>query len=108
MINIGCPIGWASYTGQVDIMRDLVGFGADPNKTDGVLWNGFRPLLVASQNGQLDAMNFLVDECNQDIRICDSSGRDIIENTKPPPNWRNVPGHVAACKWAKKRIKKKK
>lgn len=107
MINIGCPIGWASYTGQVDIMRDLVAFGADPNKTDAVLWNGLPPLLVASQNGQLDAMKFLVDECNQDIGMCDSSGRDIIGNIKDAPNWRDVPGHVAAHKWAKKRLKNK-
>ena len=58
-------------------MRDLIGFGADPNKTDAVfLRNGLRPLLVASQNGQLDAMKFLVDECNQDIRMRDSSGRE--------------------------------
>ncbi len=108
MINIGCPIGWAAYTGQVDIMRDLIGFGADPNKTDAVLWNRLPPLLVAAQNGKLDAMKFLVDECNQDIKMCDSSGRDIIGNIKDSPNWRDMEDHVSAHKWAKKRLKKKK
>ena len=83
MISIGCPIGWASYTGQVDVMRNLIGFGADPNETNAILCNGLRPLLVASQNGKLDTMKFLADECNQDIRMCDSSSsRDIIENIK--------------------------
>lgn len=108
MINIGCPIGWAAYTGQVDIMRDLIRFGADPNKTDAVLWNGLPPLLVASQNGKLDAMKFLVDECNQDIKMRDSSGRDIIGNIKDPPNWRDFEDHVSAYKWAKKRLNRKK
>ncbi len=63
MISIGCS-RWASYTVQIVIMRNLIGFGADPNKTNAVLCNGLRPPLVASRNGKLDTMNFLADECN--------------------------------------------
>ena len=39
LVSIGCPVGWASYTGQVEIARLLVSYGADPGKTDVVLFN---------------------------------------------------------------------
>ena len=108
MIDIGCPVGWAAYTGQVEIMRFLVAEGADPAKTDAVLWSGLQPLLVAAQNGQLEAMKYLVNECDQDITMKDRSGRDLLKSISDAPNWRDVPGHVEAHKWAKKMLKKSK
>jgi ankyrin repeat protein len=62
---IGSPIGWACYTGQVEIAQMLVSYGADPGKTDIVLFWSLPPLLLAAQNGKLEALKFLVDECGQ-------------------------------------------
>ena len=58
----GCPDGWASYTGQVEIARKLVAFGADSKTTDYVIFYNCPPLLLAAENGQLESMKFLVEE----------------------------------------------
>lgn len=106
LVKIGSPVGWAGYTGKVEIMRYLVSQGADPANTDAVLWGGTAPLLVAAQNGQLESMKFFVDECKQDIRMKDSSGKDILKQITGAPNWRELKGHKAAHKWAKKLLQK--
>jgi len=49
----GSPVGWACYTGQLEIAKSLVRMGADAAATDAVLWGGLPPLLVAAQNGQV-------------------------------------------------------
>ena len=108
LIHLGCPIGWAGYTGQVEIMRLLVSYGADPANTDAILWGGVPPLFVAAQNGQLDALKFFVDECNQDIGMLDRHGKNILKHVTGATNWRECPGHVACHKWAKKLLQKKK
>jgi ankyrin repeat protein len=107
MIHAGCPIGWAGYTGQVEIMRLLVSYGADPGKTDAVLlWSCTPPLMVAVQNGLLDVLKYLVDECKQDIRMLDRNGKDVLNHITMSTNWRELPGHVACRKWAKNLIGK--
>jgi len=104
MVNIGSPIGWACYTGQVEVARMLLRHGANPGMTDVVLFNCLPPLMVAAQNGQLDAMKFLVEECKQDINMIDGAGRGVLKNISDSPNWRNIPGHVACHKWAKQKL----
>lgn len=106
LINVGCPVGWAGYTGQVDIMRQLVSYGADPSKTDDVLWSKTIPLFVAAQNGKLDAVKFYVEECNQDIGIIDDEGNNILKHIEKSHNWREIDNHVETHKWAKSMLKK--
>ena len=106
LIHIGCPVGWAGYTGQVEVMRYLVSQGADPGRTDPILFGCTEPLFVAAQNGQLDALKFYVNECKQNIRMKDRHGKDILKHIKDAPNWRDVPGHCASHKWAKDLLRK--
>ena len=108
LINIGCPVGWAGYTGQVDIMRQLVSYGADPSKTDDVLWNNTLPLFVAAQNGKLDAVKFYIEECKQDIGMIDDEGSNILKHVEKAQNWREMDDHVETHKWAKSMLKKQK
>lgn len=106
LVRIGSPVGWAAYTGQLEIMRLLVQHGADPAATHQVLWGGApSPLLVAAQNGKLEAMKYLVNECNQDVRMKDPRGKGILENVEDAGNWRELKGHVAAHKWVKKKLR---
>lgn len=104
LVSIGCPIGWACYTNRIEIARYLVSCGADPGKTDVVLFNHVPPLLLAGQNGHLEAMQYLVDECGQDIHMRDTAGRDVIGNISDATNWREIPGNVECHKWAKKKL----
>ena len=106
LIHIGCPIGWAGYTGQIEIMRLLVSHGADPGKTDPVLWSETPPLMVAAQNGQLDALKFYVDECKQDVGMIDQHGKNILKHIESSPSWRDMPPHKACHKWAKTLLRK--
>jgi len=108
LVHIGFPIGWAGYTGQVEIMRYLVNQGVDPSKTDPALFGSTEPLFVAAQNGQLDSLKFYVDECKQNIEMKDQHGKDILKHIKSPPNWRDIPGHCASHKWAKDLLQKQK
>ncbi len=108
LIHVGCPVGWAGYTGQVEIMRLLVSYGADPSKTDDVLWCGTPPLFVAAQNGQLGSLKFYVDECKQDIGLVDNKGKNILKHIELSQNWRELDDHVESHKWAKALLKKQK
>ena len=100
LLHEGCPVGWACYTGQVDIVKKLVAFGADPTKTDQVLFYNCPPLLMAAENGQVEAMKYLVDELGQDINMVGPSGRNIIESITCPPNWNEIESHRESYKWS--------
>ena len=104
LINEGCPVGWACYTGKVDVARKLVQHGADSTKTDYTLFYNCPPLLVAAENGQVEAMEFLVDEMGHDIHMVGPTGRDLLKSIMVPPNWMEVPGHRKAYRWAKERL----
>jgi len=108
LIEVGCPVGWAGYTGQVEIMRQLVRYGADPSKTDDVFWCNTPPMLVAAQNGKLDAVKFYVEECNQDLGMVDNEGKNILKHIEMSQNWREIDNHVETHKWAKAMLKKQK
>jgi len=105
MVSIGCPVGWACYVGRIQIARVLVEAGADPGSTDDVLFNRVPPLLLAAQNGRLEALKYLVEECGQNIRMTDHEGRDILRSIKDSTNWRDLPDHVECHKWAKKMLR---
>ena len=104
LVSVGSPIGWAAYTGKVEIMRILLSYGADAGATDEVLWQYQQPFLVAASNGQLEAMKFLIDECGQDISMCDRAGRGVLANIEESPTWKELEGHRSAHKWAKKKL----
>jgi MYND finger/Ankyrin repeats (3 copies) len=107
LVSIGSPVGWACYTNKIDIARYLVtSCGADPGKTDVVLFNNLPPLMLAAQNGHAAAMKYLVDECGQDIRMLDGAGRDVIENIRDAINWRECPGNVECHQWAKQKLRR--
>eukprot|EP00980_Cylindrotheca_fusiformis_P026710 scaffold17050_cov79-Cylindrotheca_fusiformis.AAC.1 len=99
LIRIGCPIGWAGYTGKVEVMRLLVSYGADPARTDSILL-GNPPLLAAGYNGQLEALKFYVNECHQDVNMLGRDGTNLLENIMEEPNWHDFPERRAAHAWA--------
>ena len=100
LIDEGAPVGWACYTGQVDIARKLVAHGADATKTDNVCFWNCPPLLMAAENGQLNAMKYLVEELGQDINMVGPSGRNVIESITTVPHWREIEGHRESHEWA--------
>ena len=78
-------------TGQVDIARMLVAFGADPAATDGILWHRTPPLLETAQNCQLEIMKNLVEELRQDIHMRDPACRDVQKSIKlAPPDYKSL------------------
>ena len=105
LVHLGCPIGSAGYTGQVDIMRYLKEWGADPMRTDYVLWGNTHPMMVAGQNGELGAIQFYVNECEQEVGMVDQHGKTLLDHIEGVTNWRVIPHHVASHKWVKKMLK---
>ena len=79
LVKVGAPVGWALYTNRVKLARMLVAKGADATATDAVLFGCRPPLLVAAGNGQLLALQFLVEELGFDIHETDRLGRGILE-----------------------------
>lgn len=106
LMSAGCPVGWACYTGRVEIAKKLVQYGVDPAKTDPVLFHCAQPLIVAAENGQLEAMKYLVDELGHDIHMVGPSGRDVLKSITYPPNWKDLEGHRKAYEWAKRKMRR--
>jgi hypothetical protein len=104
LVRVGSPVGWAAYTGQTDIMRLLVTFGADPGATDAVLWSFQPPLLVAASNGKCESVKYLVEECGQKIGMKNPRGEGVLATVEEAPNWRALDDHKKTHKWAKKRL----
>eukprot|EP00980_Cylindrotheca_fusiformis_P026631 scaffold16700_cov119-Cylindrotheca_fusiformis.AAC.1 len=101
LVDIGCPIGWASYAGNVEVMQLLVRYGADPRKSDRYCFDYLPPLMLAGMGGQLEALKFFVNDCKQDIRMVDGRGWNVLKHTMGTPNWQDSPGHVAVLNWAR-------
>jgi hypothetical protein len=104
LVTIGSPIGWASYTGEVDVARVLVAHGANPAATHIILWDGCPPLFAAAKNGQLEAMKYLVDELGQDIRMTDRHGKGVKKHIKDCPRWSELKGNKECMEWAKEKL----
>ena len=104
LVRTGSPIGWACYTGRLECAKVLLRHGADPRATDLFLWGGLPPLLVACQNGQLEAIKWLCVDVGVDLRTKDRSGKGVSHHIKMPKNWEDVPGHVESLAWVKARL----
>ena len=104
LVNTGSPIGWACYVGRVECAKALLRHGADPTATDAVLWGGVPPLLAAAQNGQLEALKWLVGEAGVDLRVTDHKGRGAVHHVKMAARWQDMPDHVECLAWITKNL----
>ena len=103
LLKFGAPVGWACYTGRVEVARALVAHGASATATTAALWNHCPPVLVAASNGQLEAMQWLVNELGHDIRTVDARGKGVEGYVKQDPGWRDGP-KAALLKWAQTKM----
>jgi len=103
LIGIGSPVGWACYTGQVEIAKVLVDRGANPAANHPSLW-GEHPLLCAAQNGQFEAVKWLVEDMGQNIRMVDQHGGGILSHIMTVPDWPQLEGHMKCFAWAEKML----
>jgi len=106
LIEVGSPVGWACYTGRIEVARMLVDNGAFPNATHEGFWNSRHPLLAAAENGMIDSVQFLVEECGIDISSVTWKGNGIKDHVKMSPNWNEIPEHKSVLKYAKLKLKK--
>jgi hypothetical protein len=106
LVDVGTPVGWACYTGRIEIARLLVNKGVSPNATHEGFWDSRPPLLAAAENGKLDAVKFLVEECGIDISSAKWKGNGIKEHVQMSPNWNETPDLQAVLKYAKLKLKK--
>ena len=108
LVAVGSPIGWACYTGRLEVARTLLRHGADAAATHEALWGGVPPLFAAAQNGHLELMKWLVDEAGQDLHAVDSRGLGVLEHIELPAaqlgaDW-DSPSHAECARWAGKRL----
>ncbi len=73
------PLGAAASSGYLDVVKYLVGKGADKNVIQGAA--GYTPLLEAAENGHYDVVKYLVDN-KADITIATKNGKDAYELAK--------------------------
>jgi hypothetical protein len=101
LVRVGSPVGWACYTNRVDLARMLVEHGADAAAET----SSGPPLLLASENGQLLAMKFLVEECGQPITMLKGPKCGVLAclESARQPGTALLPGHEAAAKWARQK-----
>ena len=100
LVNVGTPVGWACYAGRVEVARFLVSHGASPDATHEAFWDKRPPLLAAAENGQLDAVKFLVGDCGVRISV-KWKGNDIKKHVQMSPLWNELSGHKKVMKYAK-------
>ncbi|KAL7523833.1 hypothetical protein ACHAXR_001215, partial [Thalassiosira sp. AJA248-18] len=102
MMGDSAPVAWACYTNRVELARMLVKHGADSHATYASVFDHKPPSHLASENGQLLALKFLVEECGHDIHECDIEGQDIrVSLRKNNKVWANSAGCVACDDYAK-------
>mmetsp|Transcript_6216 Transcript_6216/g.7872 ORF Transcript_6216/g.7872 Transcript_6216/m.7872 type:complete len:623 (-) Transcript_6216:238-2106(-) len=96
------PVAWACYTNKVELARMLVEHGADSHSTYDSVFCSKPPSHLASENGQLHALKYLVEECSHDIHECDTLGQDIRASIRCNNKaWTLVAGCVACDDYAK-------
>ncbi|KAJ1394254.1 RmlC-like jelly roll fold [Sesbania bispinosa] len=86
----------AAYDGHLDLLKGLIGSGADPNKTD---YDGRSPLHISASKGYVDISHFLVEQgVNINLQELDLLKRVLACGINP--NAKNydqrTPLHIAA------------
>lgn len=106
LLLVGSPVGWSCYTDQVEVAQYLVQHGASPEATDEVFWDHRPPILAAAENGKLEAVKFLVEECNVSISTqCRGNGiLDHIQNMVP--DWKEQKSFKVLHKYVIKKLNK--
>lgn len=69
---------WAAFKGHISIVKLLVEAGADVNAQDTKY--GFTPLMVASRNGYIEVVRYLLDLDNIDVNSVDKSGKSALDH----------------------------
>jgi len=96
------PVAWACYTNKIELSKMLVKHGADSHATTEVMFYYKPATHLASENGQLLALKYLVEECGHDIQERDMSGQDIRASLRVNNKvWASVAGCVAVDEYAK-------
>jgi hypothetical protein len=96
------PVAWACYTNKIELAKMLVKHGADSHTTTKVVFGYKPPSHLASENGHLLALKYLVEECGHDIHECDTFGEDIRASLRRNNKvWTSLAGCVAADEYAK-------
>lgn len=72
-------LGAAASTGNLDVVRYMVGKGANKNIKQGSA--GYTPLLEASENGHYEVVKYLLDN-KADITVTTNNGKDAYELSK--------------------------
>mmetsp|Transcript_31590 Transcript_31590/g.74334 ORF Transcript_31590/g.74334 Transcript_31590/m.74334 type:complete len:624 (+) Transcript_31590:81-1952(+) len=96
------PVAWACYTNKIKLAKMLVRNGADSHATTVNVFGHKPPTHLASENGQLLALKFLVEECGHNIHERDIQGQDIRASLRRNNKaWANTDGCVACDNYAK-------
>mmetsp|Transcript_6210 Transcript_6210/g.14053 ORF Transcript_6210/g.14053 Transcript_6210/m.14053 type:complete len:638 (-) Transcript_6210:95-2008(-) len=96
------PVAWACYTNRVELAKMLVKHGADSSATYSSVFDHKPPAHLASENGQLLALKYLVEGCGHDIHECDTDGQDIrVSLRRNNKVWAQTAGCVACDDYAK-------
>lgn len=102
MVNVGAPLGWACYTNQISVARLLVKHGAAVDSTTDIFWNGRPPMLAAAENGSLETVKYLVEECGVPISL-KWKGYNIRDHVFASPGWDDMPGHQKVLEYARRK-----
>jgi len=99
------PVAWACYTNQVELARMLVvKYGVNSHATTECVFANKPPAHLASENGKLLALKFLIEECHHDILEYDTFGQDMRASLRRNnPKWTSVAGCVACDEYAKEK-----
>ncbi|KAG5041834.1 hypothetical protein AAZX31_05G232600 [Glycine max] len=57
--ELAIRMNFAAHDGHLDLVKRLIGFGADPNKTD---YDGRTPLHISASKGYVDISSYLVEQ----------------------------------------------
>lgn len=104
LVHSGAPVGWACYTGRVEIARLLVSYGASSHATDDAMYSHRPPLLLAAENAQLESMRWLVEEQGHDIRTVRSAtdNRGVLDALRHVSSAAmEDPGRRRCIQWAR-------
>lgn len=108
LVHSGAPVGWACYTGRVEIAKLLVSHGASSHATDEAMYFHRAPLLMAAENGKLEAMRWLVEEQGHDIRTVQSTSdgdRGVLDALRDVgPAAMEDPDRRRCIQWARRML----